>query len=225
MNTNIRHHFIIRQFRARPRLAFSAITGIATAIGLPHSVAAQPITRWIIGFNAGVCLYLLLAGIMMARSTHEQIRHRARTQDEGQFLILFLVTISSIASLAAIAFELSTAKDFTGALRYEHIGLAAFTILSSWAFTHLMFALHYAHDYYVACTNHKPAGLDFPGNDPPHYIDFLYFACVIGTSGQTADVSFTTSAMRRIGLLHCVLAFLFNTTLLALTINIAASLF
>jgi hypothetical protein len=52
----------------------------------------------------------------------------------------------------------------------------------------------------------------------------VYFACVIGTSGQTADVSFTSRSMRRTGLLHCVLAFFFNTTLVALTINIASSL-
>ncbi len=192
---------------------------------LPHAVASHTVTRLILGWNVGACLYLLLAGIMVARSTHDQIRHRARLQDEGQMLILFLVAIASVASLGAIVAELATAKDLTGTLKYEHIGLAAFTILSSWAFTHLMFALHYAHDYYAACTNHQPAGLDFPGTTSPDYMDFLYFAFVIGTSGQTADVSFSSGAMRRIGLLHCVLAFLFNTTLLALTINIAASLF
>jgi uncharacterized membrane protein len=109
-------------------------------------------------------------------------------------------------------------------LKYAHIGLAIFTIMSSWAFTHMMFALHYAHDYFANCINSKPPGLEFPGEEAPDYGDFLYFAFVIGTSGQTADVSFTSNAMRRIGLLHCVLAFLFNTTVLALTINIAASL-
>jgi uncharacterized membrane protein len=222
---NIRHHIIARQIRARPRLASAALTGAAAAILIPHSVASHTVTRLILGWNVGACLYLLLAGMMMARSTHDQIRHRARMQDEGQSLILLLVAIASIASLGAIVAELATAKDLTGTLKYEHIGLAAFTILSSWAFTHLMFALHYAHDYYVACTNLRPAGLDFPGTASPDYLDFLYLACVIGTSGQTADVSFSSGEMRRIGLLHCVLAFLFNTTLLALTINIAASLF
>ena len=68
-------------------------------------------------------------------------------------------------------------------------------------------------------------GLEFPGEREPHYGDFLYFACVIGTSAQTADVSFTSRSMRRTGLVHCVLAFFFNTTLLALSINIASGLF
>lgn len=225
MSMAIRRHFVIRQLRARPRLASSFIVGLGVAALLPHALASQWITRWIIGWNAGACLYLLLGGLMMARSTHEQIRHRARMQDEGRWLILILVTVAALASLAAIVAELATAKELVGARRYAHIGLAALTILSSWAFTHMMFALHYAHDYYVARVNHQPLGLDFPGADAPDYGDFLYFSCVIGTSGQTADVSFTSSAMRRIGLLHCVLAFLFNTTVLALTINIAASLF
>jgi len=70
-----------------------------------------------------------------------------------------------------------------------------------------------------------PGGLEFPGGHAPDYGDFLYFACVIGTSGQTADVSFSSRVMRRTGLVHCVLAFLFNTTLIALTINIASGLF
>lgn len=160
----------------------------------------------------------------MYRSNHDQIRHRARLQDEGQLLILALVTITAIASLAAIIAELAVVKEMKGSLKYAHIGLATFTIITSWAFTHMMFALHYSHDYFSNCTNGQPPGLEFPGNDAPDYGDFVYFAFVIGTSGQTADVSMTTRAMRRVGLLHCVLAFLFNTTVLALTINIAASL-
>jgi uncharacterized membrane protein len=221
----LQHYSFARQIRARPRLSLAVLAGIAAALLLPHAVASHTVTRLILGWNVGVCLYLLLAGIMIAHSTHEQIRHRARLQDEGQMLILLLVAIASVTSLGAIVAELATAKDLAGSIKYEHIGLAAFTIFSSWAFTHLMFALHYAHDYYGACTNHQDAGLDFPGTTSPDYMDFLYFAFVIGTSGQTADVSFSSSAMRRVGLLHCVLSFLFNTTLLALTINIAASLF
>lgn len=145
-------------------------------------------------------------------------------QDEGKFVILTVVTIASVFNLAAIVAELAVAKNMFGMQKYLHIGLAAFTIVSSWAFTHMMFALHYAHDYYVARTNGQPVGLEFPGEEHPDYGDFLYFAFVIGTSGQTADVNITSRAMRRIGLLHCVLAFLFNTTVLALTINIAAGL-
>jgi uncharacterized membrane protein len=88
-----------------------------------------------------------------------------------------------------------------------------------------MLALHYAHDYYVCVFHGEPGGLEFPGGHMPDYGDFLYFASVIGTSGQTADVSFTSRKMRRTGMIHCVLAFFFNTTVVALTINIASGLF
>jgi len=87
-----------------------------------------------------------------------------------------------------------------------------------------MFALHYAHDYYRDQSAHRGGGLQFPGEEAPDYWDFVYFAAVIGTSAQTADVSFTSRAMRRLGLVHCTLAYAFNTTLLALTINIASGL-
>ena len=215
----------VRLIMARPRLFICALIGIATVLWLPSAIAMHPVTRLIIGWNAGACLYLLLAIRMMFWSPHERMKTRALEQDEGRIAILALVVAAAITSLGAIVAQLAVAKDLHGTLRYAHIGLAALTILSSWAFTQVMFALHYAHDYYAAEARQAPPGLEFPGGHAPDYGDFLYFACVIGTSGQTADVSFTSRTMRRTGLVHCVLAFFFNTTLLALTINIASGLF
>ena len=87
-----------------------------------------------------------------------------------------------------------------------------------------MFALHYAHDYYLARQHGQPPGLAFPDTEEPDYLDFLYFAVVIGTSGQTADIAFASRAMRRVGMVHCVLAFVFNTSLVGLMINVASGL-
>ena len=215
----------LRLITARPRLVGCALLGLATVWLLPSTLAAQTITRLIIGWNAGACLYLLLAAQMMFWSSHERMRNRALLEDEGRYLILALVVIAAAVCLGAIVAELAVAKGIQGSLRYAHIALAALTILSCWAFTQVMFALHYAHDYYIAEARGQDGGLAFPGGNAPDYGDFLYFACVIGTSGQTADVSFTSRTMRRTGLVHCVLAFFFNTTLVALTINIASGLF
>ena len=222
---HLRHNFFVRLVRARPRLFLSAAVGLSVTVLIPQWLASHEITRLIVGWNAGAWLYVILAGIMMVRSSHDKMRHRARLQDEGQLLILILVIVAAVVSLAAIAAELAVVKEMKGTLRYAHIGLAALTILSSWAFTQIMFALHYAHDYYLAHVNGKPTGIDFPADQAPDYGDFLYLAFIIGTSAQTADVSFTSKPMRRIALVHCVLAFIFNTLVLALTINIAASLF
>ena len=203
----------------------SVFIGFATAFLLPEGFARQAVTRAIIGWNVGAILYLVLAMKMMFWSTHERMQARARQQDEGSTVVLILVITSALMCIGAIVAELAVVKDLKGELRYAHIFLAALTIVTSWAFTQTMFALHYAHDYYVCTIHGKSGGLDFPGGHPPDYGDFLYFACVIGTSGQTADVSFSSRKMRRTGLLHCVLAFFFNTTLVALTINIASGLF
>jgi len=216
---------LIRLITTRPRLFLCALIGVLAVLFLPSSVAMHQVTRLIIGWNVGACLYLLLAIRMMFWSPHERMKTRALEQDEGRIVILALVVIAAVTSLGAIVLQLAVAKDIHGTLRYAHIGLAVLTILSSWGFTQVMFALHYAHDYYAAEAKGTPVGLGFPGGHAPDYGDFLYFACVIGTSGQTADVSFTSRMMRRTGLVHCVLAFFFNTTLLALTINIASGLF
>jgi len=130
-----------------------------------------------------------------------------------------------LASLCAIAGELVVVKEMQGLIKAAHVTLAGVTVLSSWSFIQVMFALHYAHDYYAAVCHGHPPGLAFPNDEQPDYGDFFYFASVIGTSGQTADVSFISKPMRRIGSVHCILAYLFNTTVLALLINIGASLF
>ena len=215
----------IHVFKVRPRLFIVAMIGALTGLLLPHGIASQPISRWLIAWNVGAWLYVALAAVMMIRSSQGHMRHRAQLQDDGKYAILGLTVIAAVASLVAIACELSVVKDLHGWLRGAHIGLAGLTVMSSWSFIQIMFTLHYAHDYYLAaCHGHKP-GLSFPDDPDPDYGDFFYFAAVIGTSGQTADVSFVTKPMRRIGSLHCILAYLFNTTVLALLINIGASLF
>ena len=216
---------LVHVFKVRPRLFVVMLLGLATGLLLPHGIASQPISRWLIAWNVGAWTYVALAAAMMIRSSRGHMRHRAQLQDDGKYAVLALTVVSAIASLVAIAFELAVVKDLHGWARGAHIALAGLTVLSSWSFIQIMFALHYAHDYYMAACHGKKPGLAFPDDDDPDYGDFFYFSAVIGTSGQTADVSFVTKPMRRIGSLHCILAYLFNTTVLALLINIGASLF
>ena len=214
----------IRLIITRPRLFGSILVGILAALLMPNSLALHQITRIILGWNVGTWLYLVLAARMIFWTSHEKMRVRALAQNDGKYFVLLMVIIASIVSIGAIFAELSVVKDMHGMLRSAHVALAVMTIVSSWLFIQVMFALHYAHDFYVAKERSNSGGLEFPGAFSPDYSDFLYFACVIGTSGQTADVSLTSKAMRKVGLIHCVLAFFFNTTLLALTINIASGL-
>ena len=216
---------IVHVFKVRPRLFVVIAIGVLTGLFLPQGIASQPISRWLVAWNVGAWLYVALAAAMMIRSSKGHMRHRAQLQDDGKYAILGLTVFSAVASLVAIAFELAVVKDLHGISRGLHVALAGLTVLSSWSFIQIMFTLHYAHDYYLAACHGRKPGLAFPDDDDPDYGDFFYFSAVIGTSGQTADVSFVTKPMRRIGSLHCILAYLFNTTVLALLINIGASLF
>ena len=217
---------IFSALRNHIRLFVSVAIGLLVVQALAEFSNLHQVTQLIIGWNVVAWLYIVSLGAMMLRSTPETMRRRAITHDEGPWVMLAIVILAAVASLAAIVAELANVKDLTGAARYAHVGLAALTIVASWLFTHISFALHYAHNYYAASSAPKKhqGGLIFPGEDAPDYADFLYLAGIIGTSAQTADVSFSSKPMRRMALLHCLLAFAFNTTLLALTINIAASL-
>jgi uncharacterized membrane protein len=217
---------VLYHIRARPRLVIATLIAIAVGTLLPRDWVTYPVTRWLVGWNTLTLLYLFLATIMMSRSTEHQMCHRARMQDDGQLVILVMVAAAAIASLAAIAGELSVVKDIHGATKTGHIALTGVTVISSWAFIQITFALHYAHDFYASVDRGQSPGIRFPEEEKrPTYGDFFYFSAIIGTSGQTADVAFSNKRMRRIGSLHCILAYSFNTIVLALLINISASLF
>lgn len=226
--THLHRHRVtmpLRMLLVRPRLLSSGLFGLAVALLAQTLLPVRSITAFTLGWNAGAVLYLLLIGYMMSSASLERIRHRALREDVGQRTILALVVASAITCLLAIVLELSVARELHGAVRIGHVVLSALTILTSWLFTQTMFALHYAHVYFSGEVRGEEPVLQFPGCDTPDYGDFFYFSVVIGTSGQTADVSLASRQMRRIGTVHCTLSFLFNITVVALMINILAGLF
>jgi uncharacterized membrane protein len=215
---------MLRALRARPRLVGCAIVGalafLLLRLALPKSVAALALLGW----NAGALLYLALAWRAMAGTSTQHIRAAALRQDEGRLAILLLVVLAALAVLMAVGTQLAQVKNLHGSAKALHTGLAGLTVLTSWLFTQVLFAQHYAHDFYAARTHGAADPLLFPGTPDPGYGDFFHFACVIGTAAQTADISFNGSGLRGVGTLHCIVAFFFNTALLSLSINIAAGL-
>jgi uncharacterized membrane protein len=210
----------VRIVRARPRLFTSVAIGLLVFLALlltDWRIASRVLVSW----DVGVGLYLLLAMYMMTTADVHHIRRRARLQDEGQVMILVLTAVAALASLAAIFALLSTA-DGKSRQAIDLI-LATITIVLSWAFTHLMFALHYAHEFYDE-NDGKGGGMQFPGDDPePDYWDFMYFSFTIGMCAQVSDVTVSCKPIRRTAFAHSVISFIFNAALLALTVNIAAS--
>jgi uncharacterized membrane protein len=204
----------IRVIYARPRTFVAFGVGVATFPLLPDML--RLVTRLLISWDVFVGLYLILAFAMMLRKTGvAHIRRNAILQDDGSILILLVTALGAFASIAAIVSELGA--DHRGP---AELTLATLTIALSWATVHTTFALHYAHEYY-----RDPAGgLAFPGEpEEPDYWDFVYFSFVVGMTAQVSDVGITARSIRRTATAHGVISFVFNTALVALMVNIAAS--
>ncbi|WP_460450765.1 DUF1345 domain-containing protein [Alsobacter sp. SYSU BS001988] len=210
-----------RIVQARGRLLASAAVAGATLLALPGALRFS--TRLLIAWDLGTLLYIGLIVTMIRQSDVDDIRSRAAAYDENRFTILLLIVGATMASFAAIVVELVNGRS-AGALQAGPMALAGATVLLSWTFTHFVFAMHYAHEFYACEDQKERQGLIFPGETEPDYSDFLYFSFVIGCAAQTADVDVTGAGMRSIVLVHGVVSFLFNTAILALTINIAAGL-
>lgn len=187
----------------------------------------RPSFGLIVGWDTFCATFLGLAFHSVSRKAPVDIRARASEQDQGQAVILLLILTACIASVAAVAMELSLAHAELGIKKGMHVAVGVGTLAASWLLMQVIYALHYAHEYYAVdpATGKDARGLDFPGGEAPDYWDFLHFSVVIGVASQTADVAFTNQPMRRLGTVHSLIAFVFNTLILALAINLVAGLF
>jgi len=219
---------VIAAFTTRPRLtgaiAFGVLVWLALTV-VPNDLRWS--TRAVLAWDAACYSFIIAALLMMADCDSSKMKARAASQDEGQHVVLGLAIVAAVASIAAIAAELTLAKDEHGLLKTIRVVAAFLTVGASWFFVQLVFALHYAHEFYGQDDDEEGprGGLTFPGEEKPDYWDFLHFAAIIGVAAQTADVAFTSRNLRRTGTVHGIFAFFFNTVVLALTINLLAGLF
>ena len=221
--------FLPGPLATRPRLIAGLALGLIAALalfGLPNPLKIT--TRAILAWDVGCSVFIGATLLAMRDCRFEVMRARAEVQDEGAVAILLLSLVAAAASIGAIVLELSQAKGGHGLLNGLRMTLAFITVALSWMFVQVVFALHYAHEYFAPAEGDPSAcrqGLNFPGTPNPDYWDFLHFSIVLGAAAQTADISFTSQTLRHIGTLHSMVAFVFNTAVLALTINLAAGLF
>jgi uncharacterized membrane protein len=190
--------------------AAAAWQWLPTGLGAASSTIPRLVGTW---DSFGVTMLLLLwAAIFTADA--DRIRAVAATEDLSRTLGSIFVLVAAGASLLGVIALLGTIHGLKPAALAQHIGAA-------WLLVHTVFTLRYAHIYYDADDDGADVGgLDFPGNDPePDYLDIAYFAFVIGMTAQTADISISGRALRRVALLHGLISFIFNTTLVALVIS------
>ena len=223
------HRHLHRHLHPHRHLVVSLAVGIAVALLLPGLPGLQAgiavLTRALVGWNVAVWLYLSQAAWTIWRADRHQVQRVAAAQAEGAATVLVMVIVAALVSLAGTVLELSAAKVQGGPSAWPHIVLALSTVAGSWLLLPTVFALNYASLYFGES---QPGGLNFPHGEQdfsPDFSDFLYFAFTIAVASQTADVKVSTRTLRRWVLLQSVLSFVFNTAILAFTINVAASLF
>lgn len=209
---------------ARPRLFLGILCGALAEAALAGRLG--PMTRAVAAWDAGVLVYVIAAAQLFLTEPMSALPAHAARDQEGEWTI-FAVTLAAAAfSLIAVVEVFAGMHGASPAARNLRLGLVAGTLFLSWLMVHTTFTFRYAHEYYDA--ERSPPefdrGLDFPGDSPPDYMDFLYFSLVLGMTFQVSDVQITAGAMRRLALLHGLLSFLFNTVILALTVNVAAGL-
>ncbi len=209
---------ILRILRARPKLIISVLLGTGAAAALP---SAWPLAaRALVGWDIGVALYLAIIYWTMARSWADHIRQHAKNEDEGRGVILVLTVAAAMATIVAIVAQLGGAS-LSKNIPPAQLFLAVTTILLSWTLIHSIFAVHYAYEFYSE--GRSAGGLQFPGDEKPDYWDFVYFSFVVGMTFQVSDVAVSSRRIRRTVIAHGIVSFLFNVTLVALMVNIAAT--
>ena len=207
----------LRIMRVRWRLFLAVLVALVVFALLPSDWRLN--NRVLIGWDGGVVLYLVLAVELAIGTDTNHIRRRSVLYDEGRVAIPVLTVTAALASIGAIFVQLSTAP---AGHHFLNLVFAVMTILLSWSFIQVIFAFHYAHEFYAEHRG-QAGGLGFPGNHSPNYWDFLYFAFVIGMTSQVSDVTVKSQDLRRTVTAHGLLSFVFNLPLLALAINLAAS--
>ncbi len=174
----------------------------------------DPRAALLIGFDAAAFVFLV-AGVPLLRSTTAQMRRRSEENDANRAGLLALTVLLSLVVLFAVGTLIASA----GPLGHEKVALIVATLVLAWLFANTVFALHYAHLYYLRARGRDRGGIEVPGAKEPSYWDFLYFSFTLGMTFQTSDVTIPGRHMRRVVLGHCMAAFIFNMGILAFTVN------
>ena len=219
--------FFSRFLRLPWRLGLGGAAG-ALAAGLAPATLG-PLARAVAGWDGFAAVTLALILLNMWVADVEDIRRVAASEDLPRTAASVVVIAGALASLVAVVGLLGTLQNLTYQAKVVHLALGVGAVALAWTLVHCVFTLRYAHAYYDADAQGRDCGgLLFPDDtdktDPadklePNYLDFAYFAFVLGMTAQTADVAISSRPIRRAALLHGLISFLFNTAIVALTIG------
>ncbi len=207
--------------RNRPHMTLAFVAGGLVSVLAPHPM--KPVARILLGWDVTVWSYLLTMWIHMGFASENEVRARARQDDENALAVLVVICTATVASIVAIVLELAQTKNLGVASTVLHTLLTGMTLFGAWFLIPTIFTLHYARLYYGSDPDSR--ALVFPDRDLlPDYWDFLYFSFTIAVASQTADVGMRGRSTRRAVLAQSILSFYFNVAVLGLSVNIAASM-
>jgi uncharacterized membrane protein len=203
--------------RAITRLIVAALLGVAGALALStqYSAALSSVAGW----NTMALVLLGFSWLTIWRADGESTRHRCAGEDPGRNVVYFVALLASVVSLFAATVLSRQAKTVAAEERDGLVAMCFGAVILSWALTHTLLTLRYAHLYYREDAE-GVGGVEFPGTRAPNYFDFAYFAFTIGMCFQVSDTTTTSPQIRRTALLHAILSFAYNTVVLAFTLNL-----
>ncbi len=214
---------------SRRHLLIGVLAGVIAALFIPgRALLILPggKAHLVLSWDVGAGVFLVLWAITMIRTPIWDIPKRAKAQQDGEWAVFAVTLAGIVASIVAIVIEFHDIANLKNEARDLHLGLVIATLLISWLTMQLIFTLRYAHEFYSVSDGSATmdGGLDFPHESEPDYFDFFYFGMVLGMTFQVSDVDITSRKIRRLATLHGFIGFVFNTVILALTVNIAAGL-
>ncbi len=183
-------------------------------------------TRIILSWDAFAIAMIILSWLLFFNTTAAQQHDIVKRQDEDIRVIFAIVLSAVCVSLLGTVLLIMNAEQsvFDKSLRTVAT-LAA--VATSWILLHTIFTIRYAHLYHNYDDIEKGkqgGGIDFSNAEAPDYIDFAYFSFVIGMTFQVSDVTISSKTVRRFVLLHSLISFVFNTIIVALTVNVVAGI-
>jgi uncharacterized membrane protein len=214
---------LLARVSAGMRLAAAIAAGVVVALATQLWIDERHICV-LAAWDVAVIVYLAHAWVIVFCLDARETRARVQNQDQSAVVVFLIVVTAAWASLLAIVWGLQQTERLESHARLLPLGLAVIALAGSWLLIQTVFAFHYARAYYrpTPGSDDHARGLRFPGSNDPDYMDFLYYACVIGMTSQVADVAVISRHMRRLTLLHGVASFGFNLVILALAVNLVA---
>lgn len=197
---------------------FAVFLGVMVVAGLVLLLVIEPVAALLLGFDAGTVAFVAALVWSLGNDDEAAMRRHAAETEPDHHTLQIIAAIVIVVVVVAVGYQVASGDKAA-------LAIASLTLFLAWLFGNLLFALHYAHAFYLGREGGGDcAGLDFPGGEKaPDYWDFAYFSFIIGTAFAVSDIRVESKALRRVILLHSMLAFWFNIGVVALTISLVSA--